>query len=165
VSATINEPSGATAMPQGVSNSALEVEPSAYPSPAPATVLTCPVEVIHSNSIVVAVGDVDIVMRINSDSDWPIESRLSRWAIAVSRRAVSGHCRDCPLRRYLANAVVARIGDEEIAFRIERETRRRIECRLRARTIRIPFDTAGQSGYCSIRVSLRIRLLSPASAT
>ena len=86
------------------------------------------------DAVVLGVGDVQIADRVDRDADGRVEvGRRARDPVAVvARRARPGDGIDDAARgRHLPHAVVARVGDVEIARSVHRHAPRAVELRRR----------------------------------
>ena len=97
-----------------------------------------------ADAVVVGVGDVDVSVFIDRHADRRVELRRAGRAVGVAGRARAGQRRDDALFRNFADAVVARVGDVERAFVVEREGRGRVEAGGRARAVGEALAPAGE---------------------
>src|SRR6266480_7473517 len=88
-----------------------------------------------ANAVVVLVRNIEVATCIQRHSSWVVEARARRRAAIAQGAATTGYGRDDPRRGGdFANSAVVRVRDIEIPARIQRDTGRVVETRVRRHT-------------------------------
>ncbi len=117
----------------------------------PTTVEIVPVVMGHFPDRVVAVlGDKQVAARIDGDAD-RIVQRGDRGATTVARVAngrAAGHRRDYAARQiHRAHAIVLRIGNQQVAVDVERQSGGSVELGRRGETAIAPIAASAGAGH------------------
>ncbi len=103
-----------------------------------------------ADAVVVGVRDVDVAAPVHGHADGGVEARGGGVAVGVARRAFARDRADLPFGRDLADAVVARVGDVEIACVVNRQPRRRVERGRRARAVGEALGASGERRHRAV---------------
>ncbi len=104
----------------------------------------------RADAVVVGVGDDHAPRAVHRHAHRPVELRLRAGAVAPARHAGAGQRRHDAVGRHLADRVVAGVGDVEIARRVQRQARRRVEARRGALPVPEAFGAAGERGDTAV---------------
>ncbi|MNV14732.1 hypothetical protein D3C71_1054290 [compost metagenome] len=98
----------------------------------------------HADAVIPGIGHIHAAIGADGHPHRPVELRLRSAAIGKAGMAVAGHRAHLPLRRDLADRVIAGVGHVQVALRVRRDARGRIECRRRPAAIGKAFAATGE---------------------
>ena len=104
-----------------------------------------------TDPVIVCIGHVHIARLVGRYAHRTVEQGLSCRPVLEARRAGAGQRGDNAFHRHLADHVVAGVGHQQVARRVEGNARRRVESRRRAGAVDEAFAVAGQHRLGAIR--------------